>query len=297
MSIASSVVKCAVALLVAAGFVLATSSDASASDHTRTYSFGPGTGSNTTREIFKEFSIPCGTPGAMTVTVSFKRSGPVDQTRSFALEFEIHEPAAPGEAAGAIAGGAAYGAIVHTTEGVVTRHVQPTSGGCSRPWVVQVRSRDGDAPYVVSGSMTLRFGGETRDLNVSLTPDRIGAMSDLNLSPGESKTLLIEGATGCGQGRMAITGTWFHQIGNVRGNLPVRMQFELLNDAFAPPGTAVAVASGYSNNEPNGSLTKLSLVHRIPICKAGQWRLKITNVDQHPALLKSPSARLTPTCP
>ena len=296
MSIASSVVKCAVALVVAAGLVLATSSSATASDLTKTYSFGPGTGSTTTRETFKEFSIPCGTPGAMTVTVSFKRSGPVDQTRSFAVEFEIHEPAAPGEAA-RIAGGAAYGATVHTTEAVVIKHVQPTSGGCSRPWVVQVRSRDGDAPYVVSGSMSLRFGGETRNLNVSLTPDHFAVMSDVNLGPRESKTLLIEDATGCGQGQMAITGTWFHQIGNGLGTLPIRMQFELLNDAFAPAGTALAVASGYSNSEPNASLTKLSLVHRIPSCKAGQWRLRITNIDQHHALLKKPSAKLTPTCP
>jgi hypothetical protein len=291
MRIVYRAVKTSAVFAVAFLLVLLSSTAASASEITKTYSFGPGTGTHSLNSTFKDFAIPCGTPGAIAVTVSFKRFGPADQSHSFSLDIAIHEPVVGSETQGRIPTGAAYGATVHTTERSVTVNVLPTQGGCSRPWMVRIRSRDGPAPYTVSGSMTLKYSGETRSLSVS-------ALSNAYLKKGESRTLVIETAAGCGQGRMVITGTWNHTIGIVPGPMPIALKFELLNDAYGPmSGGPVVSASGYSNNEARSELTKLRLTYQIPECRVGQWKLRITNVSDHEAFVNLPTVKMSPTCP
>lgn len=292
MSSAFTVVGSFTTVAAALFLVVATPTDASATDITKSYNFGPGTGTHTLRSTFRDFSIPCGTPGAIAVTVSFKRFGPVDQSHNFLIDIAIHEPLRTGETTGRIAT-PLFGGFVGTQERSLTVNVLPTTGGCSTPWVVRVKTRDGgDAPYAVSGSMKLKYSGETRNLTVS-------TMSNQYLKKGESRTLLIDTSAGCGMGRMVITGTWNHTIGIVPGPLPINLKFELLNSAFNTftRGDEVAEASGYSNNEARSELTKLRLVFQIPDCRVGQWKLKITNVSNDDAFLNAPSVKMTPTCP
>jgi hypothetical protein len=292
MRIAFKVVRSFAPWVGSAVLMVATPMDASATEITKTYSFGPGTGTHTARAAFRDFRIPCGTPGAISVTVSFKRFGPEDHRHSFSIDVRIHEPVRPGQTEGLIPSAGAYGVTVHTAERAVTVGVAPTAGGCSQPWVVRVKTREGDPPYTVSGSIKLKYAGETRDLTVS-------TMSNQYLNKGQSKTLLIANSAGCGQGRMVITGTWNHTIGIMPGPLPIQLKFELLNDAAISFGATdkVTEAFGYSNNELRAELTKLRLVFQIPDCRVGQWKLKITNISNDDAFLGSISAKMTPTCP
>ena len=152
MRIAFTVVSRFVAIAAAVVLVAGTPTDASATDVTKSYNFGPGTGTHTMRTTFRDFTIPCGTPGAIAVIVSFKRFGPEDQRYSFLIDIEIHEPVRTGETVGRIAT-PVIGGYVHTTERSLTMNVLPTTGGCSTPWVVRIKTRDGeDAPYAVSGT-------------------------------------------------------------------------------------------------------------------------------------------------
>ena len=290
MRIPSEAVRSFAALLVVAVPAMAMPTDAFATDITKSYSFGPGTGTHSLSATFRDFSIPCGTPGTIAVTVSFKRFGPVDQTHNFEIDVRIHEPVVVGETAGRVANGGAWGATVSTTERPVTVNVLPTTGGCGKPWVVRISGRNGNVPYTVSGSMKLKYSGETRSLSVP-------TMSNQYLNKGQSRIILIDSSAGCGQGRMVITGIWNHTIGFVPGPMPIALKFELLNDAFLSSGNAVAIASGYSNNEARSELNKLRLVHQVPDCRVGQWKLRITNVSDHDAFISSISARMTPTCP
>jgi hypothetical protein len=289
MKIASRVVRMLATVAAPTLVVAVTPTDASATDITKSYSFGPGTGTHTLKSTFRDFSIPCGTPGAITITTSFKRFGPEDQSHSFLIDIVVQEPLRSGETVGRVA--STIGGAVHTSERTLTVNVLPTDGGCSKPWVVRIKTRDGgDAPYTVSGSVALKYAGETRNLTVP-------TMSNQYLNKGQSRIILIDSSAGCGQGRMVITGIWNHTIGVVPGPMPIAMKFELLNDAFTWSGNAVADATGYSNNELRSELTKLRLVHQVPSCLVGQWKLRITNVSDHDAYISSISAKMTPTCP
>lgn len=291
MKCASCGTRSLAALLVAVLLIVTTPANASAIDITKSYNFGPGTGSHTTTSAAREFNIPCGTPGSITVTMSIRRLGPTDQSHDFSIDIEVREPASGQQTQGPITAGGALGATVWPTSRSITVTAQPTAGGCSRPWVVRLKGRNGEEPrYAVEGAITLRYSGATRDLGVS-------TMSSPYLKIGESMTVSIASAAGCGQGRMVITGNWNHTIGIVPGPLPVKLRFQLMNDSFGLGGVVLAEAEGYSNNELRGELSKLRLVHQIPDCRTGQWKLRITNIDAHDAFLNTPSVKMTPTCP
>lgn len=283
------VVRSLAALAVVTLVKLGTVPDAWATDISQSYSFGPGTGTHTTNATFRTFAIPCGTPGTIGVAISLRHFGP--STANFTVDVEIHEPVRSGETEGRIADQGQFNTGVTSTERTVTVSVRPTAGGCGKPWLVRIKGKDGaPPPYSVAGTMKLTYSGETRNLAVA-------TMSNQYLKKGESKTLLVESSAGCGQGRIVITGTWNHTIGIVPGPLPIELKFELINDAYAGSTNVIASAVGYSNNEARSELTKLRLVHQVPDCRVGQWKLRITNISNDDAFLNAPSAKMTPTCP
>lgn len=256
---------------------------------TKTFEFGVGTAQ--TRSHFRTFPIPCGTLGGIAAVVKFQRLGPDAASNNIPIIIELREPDTAAEQEGPIAD--TKTANAKKTEQSVTLRSQSSNRGCSLPWRVRVKyANDGTAPVQVFGTIRLDFDGRLREINVSMSEFGI----DRDLRKGESETATVGGSAGFLQGTIDITANWNHMVFSplVPGPNPVKLKFELID----PSGTVVKTVEAYSSNESRSGLTRFRLIYQAPACLAGQWKLRITNIDgDDDAAGISPTVKFTPGCP
>jgi hypothetical protein len=237
----------------------------SVSADTVTKPFEIGAGSAQPHSHFRTFTVPCGT--RMTASVTLSRAGAAGADNDVPVFIEVRKPGATVDEDGAV------GAVLENVK--ATRVPKTVSlpgatsalGGCSIPWRVRIKhDATGPAPNVVSGDITVSCVTPTSIINV--------AGGSIALKRSESTTRNIGDSQGMSQGTIVISGMWNHSILGVVGPNPVKLGIQVID----PSGQIVASATGYSNNEFRAE-PRLKLVHQVKECAPGQWKLKITNVD------------------
>ena len=263
--------------------IIALRSSVQADNISKTFEFGPGT--TVSRSVFKTFPLPCGTETGVAAVVKFQRQRSTDSFGDISIVIELREPDTAPDQEGAIV--ETKTATATTSEQtLVLRSSQSSNRGCSLPWRVRVRhALDGPAPIRVFGTIRLDYDGRSREV----TSNSVGS-----LPKGQSKTVNLGDVSGLDQGTIEITANWQHLVfGVTYGPLPVKLRFELIN----PSGSTVKTVEAYSSDELRSELTRFKLTHRVALCTPGQWKLKVTNVDQHDAEVGSRKATFTPGCP
>lgn len=269
---------------VAALFTIAAAGSAFAGTLTKTFEFGEGMAH--TRSNVRTFPVPCGL--AVVVTVKFARLGPDGANNNIPIKIELREPdTAPDQEGPSVE---SKSATATRTEQTLNLSSQGNNRGCNLPWRVRVKyALDGTGPFPTFGSIKFSFDDRTASINVE---SGVGGL----LAGGKVSTYVGD-VIGLRQGRIEITGTWFHVIrfpgGFVPGTSPVKLKFELLD----PSGTVVKTAEGYSNNELRSELPKIKLLYQVPSYTSGRWLLRITNIDVHEMGGTNLSGKFTPGCP
>jgi hypothetical protein len=256
--------------------------------NTKTFEFGPGTPQP--RSHVRTFPIPCGTPGGVAAVVKFQRLGPAGANNDLPIIIEFREPDTAPDQEGPVV--ETKTATAKKTEQTVTLRSQSSNRGCTLPWRVRVKyANEGTAPVQAFGTIRLDFDGRLRNVNVSTSELGI----DRELRKGQSETLEFGGSAGFLQGTIDITANWNHMVFSLLpGPNPVKLKFELID----PSGAVVKTVEAYSSNEARSGLTRFRLIYQAPGCLAGQWKLRITNIDgDNDAKGISPTAKFTPSCP
>lgn len=255
-------------------------SSAVAANISKTFEIGPGT-QNPSSNV-RTFPVPCGRQVA--AVVKFKRQGPASTLNDIPIKIEFREPDTAANQEGPII--KTLDGTAQTTEQSVT--ILSSGGGslrgCTLPWRVRVKhTNPGSPPYMVFGTIRLDYDGGVVTIPYSENP---------SLNKNTSKTINIGTIAGLQQGRMEVTSDWIHIVFHVKAPGDVLLRFQLID----PNGATVQTAEGYSNGSLSSS-PKLRLVHQLPSCVPGQWKLKITNNTNDDAAIDHMNLKLTPGCP
>ena len=258
---------------------------------TKTFEFGPG--KEYTRSNVRTFPVLC--RKAEAVTVKFQILGATSASNLVPITIELREPdTAPGQEGPLV--------VAKNATAVITEQTVTLSGaaginrGCSLPWRVRVEHANaGAAPFVTFGSIKVDFDSAVRNIH---EPE------GHNLGyPGhgsDSVTVNIGSSGGREEGTIVLQGDWRHLIyfgGPISyGPNPIKLKFALID----PNGTVVKTAEGYANRqaEINQGLPILKLIYRVTNCTPGQWKVKITNLDQNDDVrINTIDEAFTPACP
>ncbi len=246
----------------------------------KTFEFGEGT--LQPRSHVRTFNVPCGTVGGIAAVVKFKRLGKAGTAADVPIIIELREPDTAANQEGPIA--LTRNASATTTEQSLTLSSQSSNRGCSSPWRVRVSHAERGTPVKTFGSIRIDFDGRAREIESG---------SNASLNRGSSVTRNIGDVQGLHQGSTLITATWRHIIfGVTYGPNPVRLRFELID----PTGNVVKTVTAFSSDELRSELEKFRLIYQIAVHSPGQWKLRITNVDDDDATSIDPTVTFTPGC-
>lgn len=260
-------------------FVLSSLGPAFASSISKTFEFGPGT--PFASSVVRTFAVPCGRQVA--AVVKHKRSGSSGAT-GIAIQIELREP----DTAPNVEGPLVQSKLAQaTTTEQTTTIFSPSSGstrGCALPWRVRVKADK--PPALISGTIRIDYDGTAQTFSIPFTGF---------LLKGESKTINFGSIAGFAQGNIEITANWHHQVTTVIvGPNPIQLRIELVD----PNGTTVQSITAWSSNEIRTNLTpKFRINFKNDKCLAGQWKLKITNINAVDTVgLDGASPKFTPGC-
>jgi hypothetical protein len=247
---------------------------------TKSFEFGPGTQFSSSN--FRTFPVPCGVK--VKAFVMFQRFGPSGSDHDVNIVIELHSPGTSADDEGPQVAMQEATAKVWVGIGIpstTTLYGEKNNRGCNLPWIVRVRTKSGQSPVQVSGTIRVSYDGGYG----------VSTGSSFSLNNGDTRTINFGTSNGLTQGRLTIRGEWYHNL----GVMPIRMKVELID----PDGNVVDSKTAYSAVEINPccSGTKMQFTVTIPECKSGQWKLRIKNLSDHDAVRVGFYNDLQTSCP
>jgi hypothetical protein len=278
----NSLELCFVTLLI----IVSTTGTAFAEQIQKSFEFGPGTANSTSNK--RTFQVPCHA-GIEGVSATYQRKGDKGVGNDVPIIMELRSPGATAAEEGPVVDSVALTATLGQKLSITTKLLKgnPSTRGCSLPWIVRVKPASGTSPWVIFGVITLNYFRFDGDVGVE------GSLITLN--KGNSVTKNVGESSGLHAGSITVTGTWLHSLFGAPGPLPVRLRFQLID----PSGTVVGSKTAYSSAEINPCCSGDKMSFTIPLNQhlSGQWKLRITNNTSDDTMNIDPKIKYKAVCP